>query len=64
MHDDQFGDEAGQKQPFVQGTIAAADHDRALVAEEEAVTGGAVRHAAVGEFVFARDVQLLGRCTR
>ena len=63
MDNHQFGDEPSQKQPFVQRTIAAADNDRALVAKEEAVAGGTVRHTAVGQFVFAGDIQLLGRGT-
>ena len=49
--------EVGQKQCFLDGGIAAADHDHILAAVEEAIAGGAGRDAESLEGVFRRQAE-------
>ena len=53
--------DVGQVQRFLDRGIAAADHRHFLVAVEEAVAGGAGRHALAHEGFFRRQAQVLGR---
>jgi hypothetical protein len=46
-----------QVERFLDRSVAAADHDDVLAAEEEAVTGRAGRHAAAAERLLAGDAQ-------
>ncbi len=46
-----LGGEVGQEQGFLDGGVAAADHDDFLVAIEEAVAGGAGRNAEALELL-------------
>ncbi len=58
VHDrDRLG-EARQEGGLLHRGVATADHDDVLVAEEEAVTGGAPGDAAPGELVLAGQAQL------
>src|SRR5262249_13602178 len=49
----------GEVERFFDSAIAAADHGDVLAAEEEAVTGGAGRHAKAAELVLGRKTQPL-----
>ena len=53
MHDGDLGREVGQEQRFFHGGIAAANDDDLFAAIEEAVAGGAGRHAETLELAFA-----------
>ena len=57
VHDRDLGGEIGQEQRLLDRGIAAADHDHFLVAVEEAVAGGAGRHAVALELLLRRQIE-------
>ncbi|ENN87883.1 hypothetical protein RHSP_48695 [Rhizobium freirei PRF 81] len=57
-HGHRFGD-VGQIERFLDGAVAAADHDHVLVAIEEAVAGGAGGNAEALKMLFALDAEPL-----
>ena len=57
MHDRDLGGEIGEEQRLLDRGIAAADHDHFLAAIEEAVAGGAGRHAEALELLLERQTE-------
>ena len=55
--------EAGQEGGLLHGRVAAADHGDVLVAEEEAVAGGAGADPHAEQGVLAGDAEMTGRGT-
>ena len=53
-----LGGEAGQEGGLLDGGVAATDHGDVLLAEEEAVAGGAPAHPVAGEPVLVGDAEL------
>src|SRR5690606_33647377 len=58
VHDVELVDEAGQKETFVEGAIAATNHHYLAVAEESAVTNGTVGYTPVRQLLFAGHAHL------
>ncbi|MPM35580.1 hypothetical protein SDC9_82173 [bioreactor metagenome] len=54
--------DVGQIQRLFDGGVAAADHADGLLAVEEAVAGGAGRHALAHEGFFGRQAEVTGGC--
>ncbi len=57
-----FLGDAGKIEGFLDCGIAAADHGHMLLLVEEAVAGGASRHAFAHEQFFRRQAEILRRC--
>ena len=57
MHQRHLGGEIGEEQRLLDRGIAAADHQDFLAAIEEAVAGGAGRHAVAAEFLLRRQIE-------
>src|SRR5690606_15690083 len=57
VHDGDLRGELGEEGGLLHGRVAAADHGDVLVAEEEAVAGGAGGDAAAHHLGLAGDVQ-------
>ena len=54
--------DVGQVQRFLDRGVAAADHRHVLALVEEAVAGGAGRHALAHELLLGGQAEVLGRC--
>ena len=57
VDDRDLGGEAGQEERLLQGRVAAAGHGDVLLAEEEAVAGGAGRDAVAEQAVLVGDAE-------
>ena len=57
VHDGDLGGEIGEEQRLLDRGVAAADHQHILVAVEEAVAGGAGRHAVALELLLGRQAE-------
>ncbi len=55
VHQRDLGGEIGEEQRFLDGGVAAADHDHLLAAIEEAVAGGAGGDAEALELLLGRQ---------
>ena len=62
VHQRDLAGDVGEVQRLLHGGVAAAHHAHVLVAVEEAIAGGAARHAATHEGFFRGQAQILGRC--
>jgi hypothetical protein len=60
VHQRDLAGDVGEVERLFDGGVAAADHRDFLVAVEEAVAGGAGRHALAGEGFFGRQAEVLG----
>ena len=60
MHHGDLGGELGEEDRLFHRGVAAADHDDLLAAEEEAVAGGAGRHAVAHQHALRLDAERLG----